>query len=134
MGYSWLKATAGPNVKQYLLGNPKLKVVFAFGINDLGNIASYISYYNALMKEFPDTEFYFLSVNPVDEELASDKGYSVKNSAIKKFNTKLKSAFGTKYIDTYTYLTKNKFSTIDGIHYTPDTYLELYNYIVEKIP
>ena len=134
MGYSWLKATAGPNVKQYLLGNPKLKVIFAFGINDLGNIASYISYYNALMKEFPDTEFYFLSVNPVDEELSSSKGYSVKNSAIKKFNTKLKSAFGTKYIDTYTYLTKNKFSTIDGIHYTADTYLKLYNYIVEKIP
>ena len=133
MGYSWMKSTAVPKVKQYLAGNSKLKVVFGFGINDLGNISSYISYYSVLLKQYPDTEFYFLSVNPVNEKLASGKGYSVKNSAIKKFNSKLKSAFGTKYIDTYTYLTKNGFSSVDGVHYTEDTYLKLYQYIVNKI-
>lgn len=133
MGYSWLKSTAGPKVKQYLAGNSKLKVVFAFGVNDLGNISSYISYYKSLMKQFPDTEFYFLSVNPVNEKIASSKGYTVKNSAIKSFNTKLKSAFGSKYINTYSYLTKNGFSTADGIHYTADTYLKLYNYVVKQI-
>lgn len=133
MGYSWLKSTAGTKVKQYLAGNAKLKVIFAFGINDLGNITNYISYYQALMKEYPDTDFYFLSVNPVNEKLASSKGYSVTNSAIKKFNAKLKSAFGSGYINTYTYLTKNGFSSIDGIHYTSDTYVKLYDYVVQKI-
>lgn len=133
MGYSWLKSTAGPKVKQYLAGNPGLKVVFAFGINDLGNISSYITYYKALMKAYPDTEFYFLSVNPVNEKLASSKGYSVKNSAIKKFNTKLKSTFGARYIDTYSWLTKKGFGTADGVHYTSETYLKLYNYVARKI-
>lgn len=133
MGYSWMKSTAGPKVKQYLVGNPDLKVVFAFGINDLGNISKYISYYKSLMKQFPDTKFYFLSVNPVDEKLASAKGYTVKNSSIKSFNTKLKSAFGSKYINTYSWLNKNGFSSVDGIHYTRETYSKLYNYIIKKI-
>lgn len=133
MGYSWLSSTAGPQVKQYLAGNPKLKVVFAFGINDLGNISRYISYYKSLIKQFPDAKFYFLSVNPVNESLASRAGYTIKNSAIKSFNSKLKKAFGSKYLNTYTWLTKNGFSSSDGIHYTGDTYKKLYNYIVKKI-
>lgn len=133
MGYNWLKSNAGPEVKQYLAGNPKLKVVFAFGVNDLGNITQYISYYKSLMREYPKTEFYFTAVNPVNEPLALSKGYQVKNSQIKAFNTKLKSAFGSKYINTYSYLVKNKFGSSDGVHYTADTYRKLYKYITGKI-
>lgn len=133
MGYSWLKSTAGLQVKQYLAGNQNLKVVFAFGINDLGNVSQYISYYKALMKEFPDTEFYFMSVNPVKETQASAYGYTVKNSAIQSFNQKMKSAFGTKYIDAYSYLVKKGFSTVDGIHYTGSTYQKVYKYIISVI-
>lgn len=133
MGYSWLKSTAGLQVKRYLAGNQDLKVVFAFGINDLGNISQYISYYKALMAEFPDTEFYFMSVNPVKEDQAGAYGYTVKNAAIQSFNKQMKSAFGAKYLNTYSYLVKQGFSAVDGIHYTSATYQKLYKYIIQKI-
>ena len=133
MGYNWLNSTAGPQVRGYLAGNQKLKVVFAFGINDLGNINSYISYYETLQKEFPSVKFYYMSVNPVNESLASAYGYRVKNAAIKTFNIKLKTAFGSRYINTYSYLTKNGFSTADGIHYVSSTYQKLYQYLMKKI-
>lgn len=133
MGYTWLKSTAGPKVESYLAGNPKLTVVFAFGINDLGNVSKYISYYKSLMKEYPKAEFYFMSVNPVNEKVSAANGYTVKNSQIKTFNKKIKSAFGGKYINSYSYLTKNGFSTADGIHYTSATYQKLYQFILGKI-
>lgn len=133
MGYNWLNSTAGLQVKRYLAGNGNLKVVFAFGINDLGNISRYISYYKALMKEFPDTEFYFMSVNPVKESQAGAYGYTVRNAAIQSFNKKLKSAFGAKYLDAYSYLVKQGFSAVDGIHYTGATYQKLYKYVIQKI-
>ena len=74
-----------------------------------------------------------MSVNPVNEQTASASGYRVTNAPIKTFNTKLKNAFGTKYLDTYSYLTKNGFGTVDGIHYTAATYQKLYKYILNKI-
>lgn len=132
MGYSWLVSTAGPQVKQYLAKNPKANVIFAFGINDLGNVSSYISYYKSLMKKYPNANFRFMSVNPVNEAVASRVGYSIKNSAIKTFNSRLKKAFGAKYLNTYTWLNTNGFSTSDGIHYTGATYKKLYNYIIKK--
>ena len=64
MGYSWLVSTAGPQVKQYLAKNPKANVIFAFGINDLGNVSQYISYYKTLIKRYPNANFRFMSVNP----------------------------------------------------------------------
>ena len=133
MGYSWLKSTAGPQVESYLAGNPKLTVVFAFGVNDLGNVNSYISYYKSLQKKYPKAKFYYLSVNPVNESAAAANGYQVKNSQIKAFNKKLKSAFGGKYLNSYSYLTKNGFSTADGVHYTAATYQKLYKFIKSKI-
>ncbi len=133
MGYTWLKSTAGPQVESYLAGNPKLTVVFAFGVNDLGNASKYISYYKSLKKEYPQATFYFLSVNPVDEQVAAANGYTVKNSQIKAFNKQIKSAFSGKYINSYSYLNKNGFSTADGIHYTSATYQKLYQFILSKI-
>ena len=133
MGHSWLTSTAAPIVRTYLNKNRNLKVVFAFGVNDLGNVEQYISFYQSLMKEYPRTKFYFLSVNPVDEKKETTYGYSVKNSAIAAFNKKLKTAVGSRYINTYTYLKNNNFLTTDGLHYTNATYQLLYNYIIKRI-
>lgn len=133
MGHSWLTSTAAPIVRTYLNKNRNLKVVFAFGVNDLGNVEQYISFYQSLMKEYPRTKFYFLSVNPVDEKKETTYGYSVKNSAIAAFNKKLKTAMGSRYINTYTYLKNNNFLTTDGLHYTNATYQLLYNYIIKRI-
>ncbi len=133
MGYSWLKSTASESLKDALNKKPTAKVIMGFGINDLGNISNYIAYYKTLIKSYPKASFYFMSVNPVNESKAKKNGYSVTNSQIKSFNSKLKEAFPSQYLDTYSYLNKNSFSTSDGIHYTSATYKKLYDYVISKI-
>ncbi len=133
MGYSWLISNAGPKVRQYLAGNQKLKVVFAFGINDLANSSLYISYYQKLVKDFPKAKLFFLSVNPVDERKEAAHGYKVKNREIETFNTAVAKAFPAKFLDCYAYLTKKGFSTADGVHYTADTYRDIYSFILNHI-
>lgn len=132
MGYSWLKSTGGPELKSYLNVNPNVKVVLALGINDLGNIQSYITYYQKLIEAYPSTKFYVLSVNPVEDKKAASNGYTVKNSQIRTFNKKLKAAFSSIYLNSYTYLKQQGISTVDGIHYQPQTYITLYNFIVDN--
>jgi len=132
-GYSWLKSSASSTLATYLDADPDAKVIFAFGINDLGNISSYISYYNTLIAKYTDTEFYMMAVNPVNETTAKKYGYSVTNTQIAAFNTKLEAAFSSIYLDTYSYLNTNGFSTSDGIHYTSATYKTIYGYVLSLI-
>lgn len=133
-GYSWLKSTGGVKLRYYLQANPKVKVILALGVNDLGNSASYISYYKKLIKDFPKTQFSILSVNPVDEAKAKKNGYTVKNRSIEAFNRKMYLAFRTRYVNTYKDLKKDGFQTRDGIHYTNETYQELNQLIRKKVP
>lgn len=134
MGYNWLNSTAGPLLKKYLNANPNVKVVLALGVNDLGNIQSYLTYYRGLIKKYPKTEFYILSVNPVDEAKEAIYGYYVKNARITSFNKKLRSAFGASaYINSYSYLKAEGVDTVDGLHYTVEVYRKLYDYIVNAI-
>ena len=128
-GYSWLKSTADAKVRSYLAKNPTMTVVFAFGVNDLGNISSYIAYYKNLIKAYPNAHFYFTSVNPVVDA----RSRYAKNSAIQTFNNKLAAAVGTRYIGTYAYLVNNGYTTVDGLHYTTATYKKIYNYIKSAI-
>lgn len=135
-GYNWLKKTGGVTLQYYLKTNPNVKVVLALGVNDLGNINSYISYYKSLIKKYPKTEFYILSVNPVEEKVApyGTRGY-VKNSSIKTFNKKLKASFSSRYVDSYNYMwNKEKgYETTDGLHYTVRVYQDLYDFIIKAI-
>ena len=133
-GYTWLKSTASTMLKGYLTMNPNVKVILAFGVNDLGNIDNYISYYNTLIKQYPKTKFYVLSVNPVDEKKEKEHGYTVKNSQIIAFDKKLKAAFGTgTYLNTYKFIVSRGVDTRDGVHYEEQVYRDLYNYIISKI-
>lgn len=134
MGYSWLSSTAGHQLKKYLKQNPDVSVVLAFGVNDLGNIQKYISYYKNLIKNYPKTRFYVEAVNPVNEKLEAAHGYSVKNKQIKSFNKKMREAVGkSRFINTFSYLKTKGFQTSDGVHYTSADYKDLYNYITGKI-
>lgn len=134
MGYEWLNSTAGPVLRKYLKSNPNVKVVLALGVNDLRNVQLYIKYYKYLIRKYPKTEFYILSVNPVDEAKEALNGYHVKNDRIVSFNKTLRSAFGPSvYINSYDYLKKNGPDTVDGLHYTEAVYKRLYDYIIGKI-
>ena len=117
MGYDWMTETADETLRQQLKARPELKVVFGFGVNDPDYIEKYVTYYRQLMKDFPDTKFYFLSVNPVDEAKEAKYGYQMKNTVIESFNRRLYLAFHTRYINSYAYLRSTGFSTVDGVHY-----------------
>jgi hypothetical protein len=132
-GYTWLKSTAGVQLKYYLDSNPNVKVILAHGVNDLGNIDLYLAYYKELVAAYPKTEFYMLSVNPVDDQYLKKykpTTYSyLNNTVIQAFNKKLKAAFKDNYLNCCSYLAKNGFSTADGVHYTAATYNTIYTYI-----
>ncbi len=131
MGYNWCLSTADSQIRAYLKSNPEMKVIFGFGINDLGNVQKYIAYYKKLVAAYPRAQFIFLSINPISEAKSSSP--YVSNKLIRAFNATLKAAMGSRYLDTYSYLSKNGFGTNDGIHYTASTYVKLYNYILSKI-
>lgn len=134
MGYDWIVSTADARLRQLLNANPQCTVIFGFGINDLGNISQYIAYYRGMMQSYPDTRFFVMSVNPVNQKKAASNGYSVKNSQIKAFNKQLKAAFGSSvYLNTYQYLKTNGFSSQDGVHYTAATYAALYDYVMRAV-
>lgn len=132
-GYAWLKSTAGVQLQYYLKANPDVKVVLALGVNDLGNVKSYISYYKKLIKDFPKTKFYVLSVNPVNEKIEAKRGYRVKNSSIESFNKKMYVAFRSRYVNTYKKMKEEGFGTKDGLHYLEADYQKLYATIISKI-
>ena len=106
------------------------------GVNGLEymNIATYLNYHAKTWVDEDGNELYFVSVNPVNESKEASNGYSVKNSQIINFNTNIKNRLtrNIKYIDTYNSI-KGSFNTIDGLHYTNDTYKEIYNLIKNAV-
>ena len=128
-GYAWLAAEADGKVRQYLAKNPTANVIFCFGVNDLGYVNQYITYYKNIIKAYPKACFWFMSVNPISRTATS----YLSNALIEAFNKQLKRAFGNQYIDTYSYLVKNGFSSFDGVHYTVETYQRIYAYTMNQI-
>ncbi len=128
-GYAWLAAEADGKVRQYLSKNPTANVIFCFGVNDLGYVNQYIAYYKDIVKDYPNASFWFMSVNPISRTSTA----WLSNSLIESFNKCLKKAFGSHYIDTYSYLIKNGFGSFDGVHYTVETYQRIYSYTMSQI-
>lgn len=107
-------------------------IIINFGINDWWNVLNYANFYNNMPEEvFKYNKVFFVSVNPVDESY----GYVGFNSTVQWFNENLRNNIRNDiiYIDTYSYLIDNGFSTIDGIHYDYNTDVNIYNYVVNTI-
>lgn len=114
-------------------------VVFNLGVNDLNdNIdiyeisKEYYSKYKNLISYFDDVNFYFLSVNPIDDKINEYWENIRTNEKIEEFNNytlnfikedNLKNVY---FCDSYNEL---KFNTYDGLHYMKDTNINIINYI-----
>ncbi len=123
-GYSWFSSTALTQVEQIKKRNTDIdawQYIINLGVNDLGSIDKYLEKYEKLAEE-DNIEIILVSVNPV-------KNYpTVSNDDIEAFNEKLEES-GFYYIDTYSVLEEEGFSTSDGLHYTSDTYELIYETI-----
>ena len=128
-GYDWLSETGLPQLKAAIQQYPDAPVVFNFGVNDYDNMERYLALYESLPQEFPDTHFYYLSVNPIEPTLCQN----ITNEEIRDFNEHLKAAFPDTYIDSFTNLMINEATTIDGIHYSKEDYRAIYEFAVQQI-
>lgn len=128
-GYDWLSSTGLPLVKEAIEENPKAPVVFNFGVNDYDNLSNYMALYGSLTKEYPDTHFYFLSVNPIEPTVCKN----ITNEEITDFNNHLKELFPDTYLDSFTYLMTNEVVPIDGVHYSKEDYQLIYDYAAGQI-
>lgn len=128
MGYQWMADTGIPQVEGYIEDNTA--VILLMGVNDPANIANYVTYINAKAQEWTDlgADTYYAAVGPVSVERY------VSNAQIEAFNTSLETSLsGVTYLDLYGHLTSVGFATTDGLHYTGDTYREIYRYVVDHL-
>ena len=74
-------------------------------------------------------------VNPVDEEQETYSGYHIKNDDIDYFNQEIIDRLDENVIviDTNSYLNAIGFETQDGLHYTEETYENIYNYTKSQL-
>lgn len=128
-GYQWLSQIGLPQVKEAIARYPASPVVFNFGVNDYDNLEHYLLLYEALLEEYPNTGFYFLSVNPIDPAVCTN----ITNEEITDFNRHLQSSFSDAYLDSYTYLMTKEVIPIDGVHYSAEDYRLIYEYATEQI-
>ncbi|MEE3433101.1 MAG: hypothetical protein VZQ50_04465 [Lachnospiraceae bacterium] len=134
-GLGWFQDSALPSVQKIRDKNTaisKWRYVIGLGVNDLKNINNYIDEYKDLTESDDQIELILLSVNPVDD----GNSYGISNADIKSFNKKLKEACdenGWAYIDTYSQLVEDGYSTVDGLHYENATYLKVYDYILDGL-
>ena len=130
-GYNWLVSNSVVSqIDELIKANPNSYVVINLGVNDYGNASSYANYYNNFTTKYPNIKLIVVSVNPIDDGVASKYGYTAKNSGVVTFNNKIKPLLNSKisYCDTYSKI-KSNFKTSDGIHYTADTYSNIYKEI-----
>lgn len=128
MGYSWVSSSSiVSKIDSLIKSNPSSYVVFNLGVNDYNNYNSYAKYYNDFASKYSKAKVIVVSVNPIDDNKAKN-GYSARNSGVITFNSKIKSLLNNNisYCDTYSMIINN-FETSDGIHYTTDTYSNIYS-------
>ena len=119
---------------------PDLPVVFNLGVNDPTEIDDYIVTYWDCIRNHPDTDFYILSVNPIDEEFLLESETAVEevldminNLNIAKLNLRLKEEFTRRYLDSASFLKSDGFETVDGLHFNTKTYLKIHDFVVNEL-
>lgn len=141
-GYDWFSQTGRGRLEKILDEYPYSAVIFNLGINDMGNVESYVREYRELQADYPKARFYFMSVNPVEESFLRANGYSGRdNASIEVFNDRMKQVFGSFYIDTYHWMIGQEYvldlphghGTMDGLHYIDIVYQMLYGYVTARV-
>ena len=123
----------------------KTTIVIWMGFNDAANdtgaTEDYINYINLLaaLWNVRGAKVYYLNVGPAGHRNGASKAdkefYAMRNTRIKVFNKSLKKNLSSqiKYIDCYSYLANNGYTTTDGTHYNAATSKKVYSFIMKSI-
>lgn len=143
----WLYNTGFPELKKKLKDSNKYKyhIVFNLGVNDLNSDTSatklarnYYTIYKKIIEQNNNVSFYFLSVNPIDEDRIFKyfSPYNKRsNERIEEFNkyfiSKLNELklYNVQYCDSYNNL---NFYLPDGLHYDTKTDEKIINFIINN--
>ena len=128
MGYDWMVSTGVPQVEDQIEDNTA--VIILMGVNDLYHVNDYISYINSKAAEWGNrgAQTYFVSVGPVQNDPYCS------NAEIESFNAAMQANLsGVTYIDVYSHLVSEGFSTVDGTHYPDSVSIDIYNYILDHL-
>ena len=131
-------------------GKEKIAIVFNLGVNtlrgdaiDFSEYVPYMQYLgNELMVLDPSASLFYMSVNPVNP--AQQEAYYEKvgthltlcnPQAIRVFNATIRAELSSqfRYLDTYSYLAGHGYSTEDGLHYTTNTRLRYFEYMIHLL-
>jgi hypothetical protein len=154
-GLSWLKTTGYTKLMQEVgeggTAQRPIAIVFNHGINDLGNISSYITYMKTLAAELQqlNCKLFYMSVNPCNNAILIDRGDTTSRpeATVRSFNASIRSSLCSSglftYIDTYSIFMKNGYSMNsgagvddgydDGLHYSTATSKRIYVYCMRVI-
>lgn len=128
-GYDWFVSQGESEMRRAIAKYPEAPVIFNLGVNDYDNMELYLKRYSSLVSELSGTDFYFLSVNPIDPAVSQ----VITNEQIADFNDHLREAFPDSFLDSFTYLMANEVIPIDGIHYDKETYRMLHDFVIRQL-
>lgn len=128
-GYAYFRDVAIPAIPKVAGYNTSM--IINFGVNDLRNASKYVKLVNSYIDTWENAgvTVYYASVTPVGA------GASVSNEQIEAFNTTLREGLDSRvhWIDSYSYLQQVGFSSNDGLHYSKETYKNIYGYYMSVI-
>ena len=154
-GLRWFKKSGFSALYKDVKSQPKnikKAVIINLGVNDLNNTTAYVKYMKNIAKKLKgyNCTMYYLSVNPVNNAMITKyRGHSTNSKTEAKvlaFNKYIynKLCSGKKapfsYINTYGMLrkngcisNKNNAGIFDGVHYSNETYLRIYDYCMRVL-
>lgn len=125
-GYKWFSENAVSRIDGCV--GKGSKVLINLGVNDPGNVNNYLELVNAKAAEWVSkgAVVYYASVNPVWENPY------VTEDQVHNFNSQLQTGLSgdIHFIDSHTYLESIGYKLVDGLHYGPETYQNLYAYFM----
>lgn len=123
-GYTWFEEKAVPRIDNCVGSGSK--ILINLGVNDPGNRQKYITLVNAKAAEWAakGATVYYASVNPVWENPY------VTEEQVEYFNTQMQTGLSSDvhWIDSHSYLISVGYRLVDGLHYSSETYQNLYAY------
>ena len=127
-GLKWFKETAIEEVEKIKEENDHIKhwtIISNLGVNDLHNANKYKEQYDQLLKnEWKGDRFYFVTVNPVIDDLTT-----VSNQSIRQFNRIMSEKY--QVINTYDFVSGHMESK-DGLHYSRKLNEKIYEMILDS--